>query len=987
MALKDFKIYLDEFSSETNKLADGAKVIVKSNGNDVTTAKVAGTEVTSVKLDGFGTLNATATGNKVTFVADAAMQSGAYTANFVDTKATIETFDASKASANLSLTTGLVSVDNGVLKGGSGNDTIFVTDTAADVSVSGGKGADLFQVEDNAAVTIVDYNYAEGDRISVGTVAADIDDLYVDGKMVVGSNSTVKGYGADGVYKFGVIDKSSGNDKKYDYVAAVSNADVKYTAGTDHLVFKAENGGNVTVDASKAASAIINASVNANITLGGITTTENAVTVGAGADSTAVVDLGYGKDTITAVAGTALTLKVGREDGTDNQLVTALNDNDTLKLTTGKLSDISMTSVNGVLGFGATSIVGAFDTTTTVKGGAFNVEFDSGEAGKLAYTTDDNKHIAYSTDVNYYLGANAGVITVAADSTDNVVLDMVKFTNGIASVDLTNVNTTNKKAAVDITATGNASINAKNIAHNDVEWKFDLTAKDTAAAPKYNVLDVTGATGVDRIVLSDSAKGNADTVKGFAAGEDVLVLSDVDKLTEKTFTVDNDTDVVLHNSKASIGGAFKAGTDLDVVLSDSTAKKVALTDDTNDTAIATQETTTVINQTDKDGIVTFDINKATENDAAFIVDMTGTVSDAIDYLGKFTSIDATVGAANALIIGNEAITDINVTGSADHSAVVWAGNKTNADITFAGGADDAGNILWTGALDGASSVRGFDAKDKLYVYGVDGLSKTAVAESFGFNAVGDAVYHTGASSMTFVGGPVDGNKINVMYMDSTAEGGYGYQNVAIDMGAGVNFATDVDVYIGKDGNDLTVVNDAVEEGKLVAINLSNKGAGSVEEGDAYAYYNGIHNIDASASAGTFLLIGDNTNGANLTGGVKGNVIWGGGDASQSMTGGAGVADIFWFGSKDGHDVVTNFGTKDGADGDAVFLYDATSIDAVQITAEGNAAKVVFKNTNSTLTLNNVSDIDGVKFMLNNADGGYDYYKYDSKTSAFVPQKA
>ena len=241
--------------------------------------------------------------------------------------------------------------------------------------------------------------------------------------------------------------------------------------------------------------------------------------------------------------------------------------------------------------------------------------------------------------------------------------------------------------------------------------------------------------------------------------------------------------------------------------------------------------------------------------------------------------------------------------------------------------------------------------------------------------------------MTFNGTGSESGKINVMYMDSTAEGGYGYKKVSYNtnVGGNVAFATDVDVYIGAADATLKVDNDAVAEGQLTAINLSNKGAGSVEEGGAY--YKGIHNIDASASAGTFLLIGDNSNDAVLKGGAKGNVIWGGGDASQNMTGGVGVADIFWFGSKDGHDVVTNFGTKDGADGDAVFLYDATSIDAVQITAEGGNAKVVFKNTNSTLTLNGVSNIDDVKFMVNAAGGGYAYYKYDSKTSAFVQQKA
>lgn len=972
MVLKDFKLDLTgvaaTLDSSNKKFTAGSSDVKVVEEASATVATAVTKDLASAKLDGFGTLNAA--GDKiVTFVAAADMKSGVYTATH-DTNASIKTFDARKASANLSLTTDLVSVDGGVLKAGSGNDTIEVKSndavTAAAISVYGGLGADLFKITGTtASVNISDYNYAQGDKISVDAVAPAITAFDTAGNMTVGTNTTVTSYGADGVYKFGVIDN---NKDKYDYVAAVNNADVKYTAGTDNLVFKAENGGNVTVDASKAASTSINAAdVNADITLGGKTTTKNYVTVG-GTDKTAVVDLGYGADSITAQDGTALTLKVGREDGTANSLASALGSDDTLVLTTGKISDVSM---NGTaLEFGATSIASAFDNGA----GAFNVQFGSDEAKKLAYTTNDNA-IAYSTDVSYYLGNGTGKISVADGSTDDVVLDMVKFTSGINSVGLDGVNEENKKAAVDIIATGSVSIDAK-FAHSDVEWKFDLTAKDTAAVgSKQNYLDVTGATGVDRITLSD-AKGNQDTVAGFKASEDILVLSDVDKLDEKTFTVATN-DVILKNSQASIAGAFQTDTNLNVVLSDGIAKKVALTNIANGTAIATQETTTVINQTDKDGIVKFDIND--ESNDAFIVDMTGKLGK-IDYLGKFTSIDAIVDAANALIIGNDAITSIKVTDkNADHGAVVWAGEKANAKIDLSA-ASAAGDIVWTGAMDGASSVTGFDAKDKLYVYGVDGLSKTAVAESFGIDATNNAVYHTGASSMTFLGGT---NKISVMYMDSTAEGGYGYQNVAIS-NASLNFATDVDVYIGTaTGNQLTVANDDVEEGQLVAINLSNKGAGSVEEGGAY--YKGIHNIDAQTSAGTFLLIGDNSNGANLIGGVKSNVIWGGGDASQTMSGGAGVADIFWFGSKDGHDVVTNFGTKDGTDasGDAVFLYDATSIDAVQITAEGNnAAKVVFRNTNSTLTLNNVSNIDDVKFMLNNADGGYDYYKYDSKTSAF-----
>ena len=975
--LENFTLDLTGVNAGADKFDVASSDVSITGGNSTVTAVTK--ELKSAKLEGFGTLNVKGASD-VTFVADANMKSGAYSATMAGT-ASISTFDASKASADLKLNTDLVSVNGGALKGGSGNDTISIGSAiATGVEVFGGQGADVFEVGSSAgAFKIADYNYAQGDKVSTGA-APDMSKLGTDGTLSVGS-ATVVGYAADNVYKFGII---GDNDKKYDLVAGVTNADINYTAGTDNLVFNANGtNSNVVIDASKAAGATINATVNnANITLGGDKTATTSVVAGVDAtDSSVVVDLGYGKDTVSVASGAALTLKVGREDN-ENTLQKVLDSNDTLVLSSGKLSDIVVSSNATDFVFGATSVKGALDSSNP---GGFNVQFGSGEAKKLAYAGGSSAAVGYSKDVSYYMGVGNHSISVATGFTDDVVLDMINNTSSINYVDVTKADA---KAKVDIVAVSDASISAANAAHAGVEWKFDLSASDTTKTA--NSLNVTGATGVDRIVLSDDAKGNADSVTGFTAGEDILVLSNVDKLTEKTFTRGSaNTDVLLQNSKASINGALAHGTDLDVVLADGTAKKVALAGAGTGTAgavVATQKTTTVINQDTVDGIVKFDIKDATENNAAFVVDMTGTVSNAIDYLGKFTSIDATVGAANALIIGNEAITSIKATGSADHGAVVWGGAKANAQISLAGAATDAGNIIWTGALDGASSVSGFDEKDKLYVYGVNGLSKTAVADGFGING-SNITYHTGASSMTFNGTGSESGKINVMYMDSTAEGGYGYKKVSYNtnVGGNVAFATDVDVYIGAADATLKVDNDAVAEGQLTAINLSNKGAGSVEEGGAY--YKGIHNIDASASAGTFLLIGDNSNDAVLKGGAKGNVIWGGGDASQNMTGGVGVADIFWFGSKDGHDVVTNFGTKDGADGDAVFLYDATSIDAVQITAEGGNAKVVFKNTNSTLTLNGVSNIDDVKFMVNAAGGGYAYYKYDSKTSAFVQQKA
>ena len=973
MALESFTLNLTGVNaSEAGTFGSDSSDVSIIGGNATVTAVTK--SVGSAKLEGFGTLKATAE-NQVTFEADANMKSGVYSATMGTTS--IKAFDASKASAGLSLTTDLVSVDGGVLKAGSGNDTIEIKNTTVDkISVAGGLGADLFKVAASAvSVTVGDYSYAEGDKISV-TSPLGIDKIHAnEGVLLTGGDTngtSVKTSVVDGLSKFAVI----AGTKNYDYVGATTNAKVNYTAGKDNLVFVGDGPfGSAVIDASKAANASIKATVkDANITLGGATGASNSVVAGIdSSDSSVVVDLGFGKDTVDVAAGAALTLKIGKADG-ENSLANRLDVNDTLVFSNGKLSDVDATGDNtSVLTFGATSIQGAFATDA----GVFNVQFGSGDVQKLAYSNAANKAAAYGSDVDYYLGLSGSSVSVGSDYTDDVVLDMINNTRGIDSVDVS-------KAAgkVSIVATAAASINAA-AAHNDIEWKFDLTASDIVKA---NYLDVSGATGVDRIVLSD-AKVDNDSVAGFKAGEDILVLSDVAKLDEKTFNVANTSDVVLQNSQASIAGAFQT-TNFDVVLSDGTAKKVALTNNAS-TAKATQKTTTVINQTANAAKVDFNITEPTENNAAFVVDMTGTVSNAIDYMGKFTSIDATVGAANALIIGDGATDSIKVTGSDDYMAVVWAGANANAQISLTPSAtnDDAGNIIWTGVRDGASSVAGFDSKDKLYVYGVDGLSKQTIADSISFNNT-NVVYNSGVySSMTINKAAAVADEINVLYMDSSAEGGYGYQKVAYSSTdtTTVKFATDVDVYIGTGNASVSVASDAVAEGQITAINLSNKGAGSVEEGGAY--YKDIHNIDASDSAGTFLLIGDNTKGAVLKGGVNGNAIWGGGNDTQTMTGSAGVADIFWFGSKDGRDTVTNFGTNDGTDGDAVFLYDATSIDDVKITTDGTDTKVVFKETNSTLTLSNVNKIDDVKFMLNNADGGYDYYKYDSKTSAFVPQKA
>ena len=168
MALEKFNLNLTGVKASVANAFETDSADVSVTGGNATVTAVT-KSVGSAKLEGFGTLYANAASD-VKFVADANMKSGAYSASMAGT-ASISTFDASKASAKLSLTTSLVSVASGVLKGGFGDDNILVDDNAAtDLQIFGGKGADTFELKSSTAkVTVVDYNYIEGDKISVSS--------------------------------------------------------------------------------------------------------------------------------------------------------------------------------------------------------------------------------------------------------------------------------------------------------------------------------------------------------------------------------------------------------------------------------------------------------------------------------------------------------------------------------------------------------------------------------------------------------------------------------------------------------------------------------------------------------------------------------------------------------------------------------------------------------------------------------------------------
>lgn len=779
--------------------------------------------------------------------------------------------------------------------------------------------------------------------------------------ITAASASVRGGFGAD-TFVFGSGVASSVEDYKYSEGDVVSlgfaardialASDGTFTADTASVKADESNSeGLFYVDLNKNGSKVLMATASGHKSEVSVTLSDKAGLVDVSAADTAVVDLGTGSDTVKGADSTALTLKVGRADG-NNNIATSLDANDTLKIISGDMSEIH--AAGGNVTIAATTLTGALSIGDDADN-SVNVQFGSEAAKKLVYNLGGT-NVNYAADAGYYLGNNNGTLVVTGN-TASVDVDMAKSTSGITGVNLTSAAAGKD---VNIVAKGDTSINANTAAHADATWTFDLTAKDSSTGKDELVL--TNATGKDVVKLSTT--GGVDEITGFNASEDVIELTGVSELAKDTFSVSADTNLVLKDGAKITLTSFVNTGDVTIVLGDKT-EKVAFADKTSKKAVVTRDTTKVINTSSVAGSVDFVVDADAENGVG-VIDLANSGVGKAQFIGEFGNVNVDTSAAAALVIGNENDNTITVTG--DKSAVVWAGAKSDNTINLA--ATTAQDIVWTGSLDGKNTVTGFGAGDVIYTYDANLTAKDVVSKLSVDKTSTDVVFATSdTASLTLTGGAAAGT-INVMGAD---ENGY---KVAVGTTT-VDFDKDASIFLTRENGTLNVGNTAVAEGTVTAIDLS----GTLEGNDKL--YVGVKDIDASNSAGSFLLIGNNASGATLTGGQTGNAIWGGGNARQTMVGISGVTDIFWFGSQDGADIANNFETAK----DVVFLYNATDISQVEVALNGGAANVIFSETGSTLSIGGVAnDIGNVTFMLNDGAGAYKYYNYDADSKSFVEKK-
>lgn len=905
MALKD---YVFDLSSVV--VAGTGIISVKSGSEIVATvdAGTAGLSTGPVVIDGFGTLTYNTTSNAVTFKADAGLPEGSYSVSLkgAASHVSLDAFNASKVSKGITL----IADKEAEFVGTAGEDTVSIT--AGSASVRGGFGADTFVFSDKLASSVEDYKYSEGDVVSLGFDASAIA-LASDGKFT-----------AD--------------------VASVK-ADENNSEGLFYVDLNKKDG-----------SKVLMATASGHKSEVSVTLSDKAGVVDVSAADTAVVDLGQGNDTITAT-NTALTLKVGRADGTANELKQVLDKDDTLALLNGDLGIVSVDS-DGDLTFGDTTIQKAVDKDNQSE---FKVSFDGGKTASVAAAGKDVITVKASDLPDFYVGIgnNGTKVSVQSATTEDVVIDLSdnsKISGKVNYIDATNAtgNATLKGRAKEAT-----TIQAGAVIAGKTQEIYTGTGKDSVAL-------AASSAGVFKVHLSN-AEGNADTVTGFDLANDILVLDDVAKLAVDTFSV-NGGDLLLKTSQASIEGAVSDGKDVQVQLSGADkAIKVALAQDGNSFITAHKDTDVVLNVKDTVAAGVSYVGAAFAD--AFEVNL----NDTDKYIGTFVSVNASGAGQAALVLGKDGV-DNNVT--IDGGSVVWGGANSNDTLTIKRDDVDGGSIVWTGAAGGNDTLANYDGtKDVIYSYDRATWTNEAIKSDVTFDSVSSAVIINSADGSTLNIGQNSG--ANLLLMGNQMEvSKVAIANATTSVAA---YASDVNVYLSAKANTTVKVdNSAVAEGDSAVIDLSANnlmGAGKT-------YGDNITNIDAHESAGSFLLVGANVSRSKITGGQTMNVLYGGGNADQIMTGVDAARDLFWFGSTDGHDTISNFDAKR----DVVYLWSTTNIDDVTVSSiSDSAATVVFEATGSTLNINGTG-IANTTFMVRDGADGYNYYTYDAENKAFVKKQ-
>ena len=582
---------------------------------------------------------------------------------------------------------------------GAGNDVVSLGSAASNVTL--GSGADLIQVQ-AAATTygkVADYNFAEGDAISLDGALADAGKITViaaTGEVALdgGTNLKIMSTKNDGVYAAKFTEGS---------ITGLSGDVTYFTA--------AQGSGKVNIDASGSEIAVIDASHS---------TGANIVS-GAGADSISLG--GPGADTIV----------IGKSSGAD--FVHGFDAKDVLRFVGGSLDKLKYDTGDKTLTFVDSTV--KFDNLPTNDIGdslTANVAFGDADAESVALANAIDVTLKQADAVKGYVGFSDGSTTLEVSKSVDLT-DTAHFAN-IANVEVKS----NTEAATVIGA-------LKSVDAADATGTVNVLSTEKDAHIQLKAAGV--ANYADTVWIGSTDVKVDNFAAGFGKTADTLVLYDVSDV--KDITVNGNV-VTAGSAKIEMTGVSD-NIAANVVLKGGVAKKIVIS--SGDVELDKDSLDLDVLSTSK--------KNATLNVAANVTDGgKNVVSINLNdekYADSFKNVSSASSVGTTNIIGSATVdgATITVTGNGDHN--IWAANTGANTITLGGTGKKS---VWYNAIDGKDTVTGFTKNDTVLLYGGEMVGSSAINSAYKIKYDGATVKFASGDSALALNGLVAGDTFTVM---------------------------------------------------------------------------------------------------------------------------------------------------------------------------------------------------------------------------------
>lgn len=617
-----------------------------------------------------------ATNGKLTFTATTE-----YTKIIGGSGADIITLDDSAASIDL----------------GAGNDVVSLGSAASNVTL--GSGADLIKVQAVANGKVADYNFAEGDAISLDVALTDAGKISV----IADTGEVSLAVGGDSLDIM-----STKNDGVY--AAKFTEGSIKDLSGDVTYFTAAKGSGKVNIDASGSEIAVIDASKS---------TGANIVS-------------GAGADTISLGVNGADTIVIGKSSGAD--FVHGFDANkDVLRFVGGSLDKLEYDKTAKTLTFVDSKVEFNVDPSSADSLTA-NVAFGDADAESFALANSANATLQQADAVKGYVGFSDGS-TVLNVSKSVDLTDTAHFAN-IANVSVTG----NTEAATVIGALKKVDANAATGTVNVLS-----TEKDASI-----ILD-TAKKNADTVWIGSTDVKVDNFTAGFDKTADTLVLYDVSDV--KDITV-NGSVVTAGSAKIDMAGVSDSIA-ANVVLKGGVAKKIVISND--DVTLNKDSLDLDVLSTSKKN-ATLNVAANVTDGGKNVVSIN--LNDE-KYADSFKNVSSTSNAGTTNIIGSATVdgATIAVNGAGDHN--IWAANTGANTIEFTAAATGK-NSVWYNAIDGKDTVNGFTKNDTVLLYGGEMVGSSAINSAYKITYAGAVVKFASGDSALALNGLAAGDTFTVM---------------------------------------------------------------------------------------------------------------------------------------------------------------------------------------------------------------------------------